>query len=88
MDRSAPPCCSFWQENHHCPAGQISHLYPPRSLPKELLLSLCGYDSLGHSTLKGEAASQLVWGKGGKRQFEGGAATLTLTKMCDLLMDF
>lgn len=38
-------------------------------------MSLCSCDSLGHSTLKGEAAPLLLWGKGGKRQFEGGAAT-------------
>lgn len=32
MDRSAPPCCSFWQENHPCPAGQISpHSHCSRS---------------------------------------------------------
>lgn len=53
------------------------------SLLSELLLSLCSCDSWGHNTLKSGAVSLLVWVKGGMRHFEGGAAALALTRVCD-----
>lgn len=62
---------------------QSSQLY---SVLNKLLLTVCGRNSSGYITLKGEASSLLVCGRSDKRLFEDVGATPAQT--FDLFVDF